>query len=123
MLTPDGTIKPWKDMTPDERVADSLRHLPTILARWRGGRARLWSYSVSHCSLTIRVERAGVLGNLHIDCSAEHIQGPVAWENAQIEISVDEEGRYRIEDRAAGFRVVGYCLALTENVKPVYEGL
>jgi hypothetical protein len=122
MLTPDGTIKPWKDMTPDERLADSLRHFPTLLARWRGGRARLWKYSVSHCSLTIRVERAGVVGNLHIDCSAEFICGPVGWENADIEISLAPEGRYLIEDRAVGFRVVGYCPSLTENVKPVYEG-
>ena len=122
MITPDGKIKSWKDMTPDERRADTLRHFPTILARWQGGRARLWHYMVSHCSLTIRVERAGVRGNLHIGCSAESLCGPVAWENADIEISLDLEGRYLIEDRAAGFRVIGYCPSLTENVKPVYEG-
>ncbi len=121
MITPDGTIKTWKDMTPEERLAETLRHFPTILARWRGGRARLWEYRVSHCSLTIRIERAGVLGNLHIDCSAELIHGPVAWDNAEIAISLDAEGRFLIEDRAAGFRVVCYCPSLSENVKPVYE--
>jgi|RhiMethySRZTD1v2_1073278.scaffolds.fasta_scaffold3956154_1 hypothetical protein len=82
MLTPDGKIKPWGEMTPEERVVDNLRHFPTLLNRWKGGYAKFWGYSVSHHSFVIRIERAGVKGNLEIACTAEHICGPVAWDNA-----------------------------------------
>jgi hypothetical protein len=57
------------------------------LARWRGGGARFWSYSISHNLFSIRIERTGVLGNLEIRCSADFISGPVAWENADIQIA------------------------------------
>jgi len=122
MLTPDGKPKPWSEMTPDERVADRLRHFPTLLNRWKGGRARFWLYSVSHRSFVIRIERAGIKGNLEIGLCADHICGPVAWENANIEISYKQGVGYVIQDRSAGVRVVGGSVSLAENVKPVYVG-
>jgi hypothetical protein len=122
MLTPDGKIKPWREMTPEERAADKLRHFPTLLNRWKGGYARFWLYSVSHCSFVIRIERAGVKGNLEIGCSAEHICGPVAWLNANVEVSVEPGVGYVIQDRAAGVRVIGAAVSIAENVKPVYVG-
>ena len=123
MLTPDGKQKRWSEMTPEERAADNLRHFPTLLERWKGGRARFWQYSVSHCSLVIRIERAGVKGNLEIACSADHICGPVAWNNADLEISLEPDVGYVIQDRAAGVRVVAATVSLAENVKPIYVGL
>ena len=109
-------------MTPEERAADMLRHFPTLLNRWKGGYARFWSYSVSHCSFVIRIERAGVKGNLEIACSPEHICGPVAWLNANIEVSLEPDVGYVIQDRAAGVRVVTATVSIAENVKPVYVG-
>lgn len=123
MLTPDGKPKPWSEMTPEERAADRLRHFPTLLNRWKGGRARFWRYSVSLRSFVIRIERAGVRGNLEIACSAEHICGPVAWDNADIEISLEPGVGYVIHDQAAGVRVVGAAVSLAENVKPMYVGM
>lgn len=121
MVTSDG-VKPWRDMTPDERFADQFRHFPTLLGRWRGGRARLWSYSVSHNSLAVRVERAGVLGNLHVHCSAESISGPVAWDGADIEIVPAPGGGVLIQDRAAGVRILATTVSVAENVEPVSVG-
>jgi hypothetical protein len=123
MLTPDGEPKSWREMTPEERVADQLRHFPTLLGRWRSGWARFWSYSVSHNSFAIRIERPGVWGNLEISCSADFISGPVAWENAAIEITYEPRLGYVIEDRAAGVRVVAATVSLAENAKPVYVGV
>lgn len=76
-------------MTPDEVTADRLRHFPALLSRWRGGRARFWSYTVSHTTLVIRVERTGVLGNLEVSCCPTHIVGPVEWFDADIEIDYE----------------------------------
>jgi hypothetical protein len=123
MLPLDGKIKPWREMTPEERAADKLRHFPTLLNRWKGGHARFWFYSVSHCSFVIRIERAGVKGNLEIACAAEHICGPVAWNNANIEVSLEPGVGYVIQDRAASVRVVAAVVSIAENVKPVYVGL
>jgi hypothetical protein len=122
MLNSDGTPKPTNEMTPEERVADQLRHFPTLLARWKGGHARFWSYSVSLHSLVIRIERAGVKGNLEIGCHAEHICGPVSWSKADIEITCEAGIGYVIQDRAAGVRVVGGPVSLAENVKPIFIG-
>lgn len=122
MLIPDGKIKPWSEMTPEERVADKLRHFPTLLNRWKGGYAKFWGYSVSHHSFVIRIERAGVKGNLEIACTAEHICGPVAWDNANIEVSLELGVGYVIQDRAVGVRVVAVTVSIAENVKPVYIG-
>src|SRR5947207_3343397 len=101
MLAPDGKRKSRRDMTPDEQVADTLRHFPTLLKRWKGGRARFWTYSVSHCGLVIRIERPGVKGNLAIGCIAKHICGPVAWNNADVEITYEPEVGYVVQDRSA----------------------
>ena len=123
MLTPDGKIKSWSEMTPEERASDNLRHFPTLLNRWKGGYAKFWRYSVSLRAFVIRIERAGVEGNLEITCGAEHICGPVEWLNANIEVSLEPDVGYVIQDRAAGVRVVGTAVGIAENVKPVYVGL
>ena len=116
MLTPDGEVKRWSEMTPEERITDRLRHFPKLLSRWRGGCARFWSYSVSLRSFVIRIERAGVKGNLEIHCHAEHICGPTAWENADIKISIEPDFGWVIQDRTAGVRVIGGPVSVVENV-------
>jgi len=123
MLTPDGKIEPWSEMTPKKRAADKLRRFPTLLNRWKGGYAKFWRYSVSLRVFVIRIERAGVKGNLEIACCAEHICGPVEWLNANIEISLEPDVGYVIQDRAAGVRVVGEAVEIAEKVKLVYVGL
>jgi hypothetical protein len=65
---------------------------------------------------TIIIERNGVPGNLEIGCSADHIVGPVSWENADIEIAHEPGIGYVIRDRAAGVKVVAEVVSLTENV-------
>ena len=48
--------------------AKHLKTLRTFLNRWRGGTARLWKFQATHCHLTIRIERSGEHGNLHVIC-------------------------------------------------------
>ena len=111
-------------MTPKERRHDRLRHFPTMLSRWAGGRAKLWSYSISHSVLTIRIELDDVRGNLHITCSSlQHIHAPASWVNSNIQILLenddDEFAPFIVQDVGNDVRVVCVDAAIAENVKPV----
>lgn len=107
--------KHWHEMTPEERVADTLRHFPTLLSRWNGGRARFWSLSASHPVFIIRIVRPGARGYLEIRSSPDSICGPMEWENANIEISHEAGVGYLIQDRAAGVRIIAPHVSLAEN--------
>jgi hypothetical protein len=120
MINPDGSIKPWRDMTPDEHQRDRLRHFPTMLARWRGARAKMWELTVGHKSLTIRLERAGSCDNLHVSCFPIHIRGPVTWDNCDLEVSLTDEGKWLIRDAVAGLEVLAEGVDVAENCKPIY---
>lgn len=107
-------------MTPEERRQDRLRHFPTLLARWRGGRAKMWELTVSLKTLTIRIERKGVHGNLHVSCIGPiHIQGPVYWDDSDIEIVPLEHGLI-VRDARAGLEIHTENVEVAENCKPVF---
>jgi hypothetical protein len=121
MITPSGEYKPWRDMTPEERRRDRLRHFPTLLARWRGGRAKMWELTVSLKTLTIRIELKGVHGNLHVAClGPTHIHGPVHWDDCDIEIVLVEAGKFVVRDVRADLEIHTENVELAENCKPIY---
>jgi hypothetical protein len=121
MITPSGEHKSWRDMTRQERLRDMLRHFPTLLARWRGGYARMYELSISHTTLTIRVERKGVRGNLHVACLAPtHIHGPVEWNDCDIEILLVNDERFIVRDVRAGVEVQAGSVEVAENLQPIY---
>ena len=56
--------------------------------------------TLSHCSLTIRLESLERKGNLHIIClGPERIHAPVQWTDADINISLTEKGHTRSATR------------------------
>jgi hypothetical protein len=113
--------KRWADMTPEERRRDQLRHFPTLLRRWRGGRAKLWLLTASHQSLTIRIERPGVRGNLHVTSGGLIlIHSPGSWEDCCIDVELTEEGTYVVRDEKAGVEIRAKNVSLFENCKPIY---
>src|SRR5262245_6449682 len=95
----------------DDFHAKHVRALRTFLDKWKHGRARLWEFHASHCSLTIRVEKHPSSGNLHIVClGPEYIHGPVAWANCDFTVIEHvkvgcEEGGYVLRDELSGFEV------------------
>ena len=108
-------------MTPDERRRDRLRHFPTLLRRWHGGRAKLWELTSSHQTLIIRVERPGVRGNLHVACIGPlRIQSPGSWEDSCIEVVLAENGFWVVRDGKAGVEIVAENVEVAENCKPIY---
>jgi hypothetical protein len=108
-------------MTQEDRLNDILRHFPTMLGRWRGGHARMWELTVSIKSLTIRVEKPGVHGNLHVACVAPtHICGPVDWDDCEIEIALGSRDTFVVRDRRAGLEVHAGHVEVKEDCKPVF---
>lgn len=99
-----------------------LRHFPTLLARWNGGYARLWSYTVSHSLLVIRIERPGIYGNLHVCCCPIVIQAPAVWDRCAITISYEQGVGYVISDPNALVRITADLVEIKENVQPVNTG-
>jgi hypothetical protein len=103
--------------------AKHLKSIRTLLDRWRGNTARLWAFQAAHCHLTIRIERRGARGNLHVMClEPEFIHGPVQWEDCAFEAQVDPEnprGGYILRDTHAGFEVKAGDIEVKENCKPL----
>jgi len=116
MITTSGEFKGWKDMTPAERKRDQLRHFPTLLARWAGGRASIWELTVSLKTLTVRVERSGIQGNLDVHCiGPSHIHGPVFWDNCEITVSLAADDTFIVLDVRAGLEIRTASVEVTEH--------
>jgi hypothetical protein len=102
-----------------------VRTLRTFLDRWRGGTVRLWEFQAAHCHLTLRIERPGEHGNLHVIClGPEFIHGPVQWNNCAFEVHVEADGpggteRYILRDTRANFEVKTEEIEVKEHCKPL----
>jgi len=99
-----------------------------VLAKWRGSQARLWSYGISHRTLTIRLESENREGNLHIETNDTHvIQMPTVWFNANIEIYWDvaydrfKDPMSLLIDKTAGVRILATGICFRENVEPLMK--
>lgn len=101
------------------RVEEMLRHFPTLLRRWDGALARMSEMTLSHRTLTIRLEQHGWTGNLEIACIAPtFIHGPTDWEDANVMIQHTAEG-FVVSDERAGVRIEAELVEIAENRKPL----
>jgi hypothetical protein len=101
-----------------EHPHPNLKHVTSLLSRWRGADAKLWEYSVSHKSLIIRLTSSSRAGNLHLRCGdVESISALTAWSDAQVEVQVRDEGSYLISDVNAGLRIVAFAIDVAEDCK------
>jgi hypothetical protein len=106
-------------------LAKHLKTLRTFLNRWRRGTACLWEFQVAHCHLTIRIERSGEPGNLHIIClGPEFIHGPVQWDDCAFEVHLESDQfgateRYVLRDIPANFEVRTDEIEVKENCQPL----
>ena len=70
--------KPSRDMTPEERLRDDMRHFPTLLNRWAGGTAKVVELTTSHATLIIGIlhpQKHGSL-ELHLQPPPRYFRGP-----------------------------------------------
>jgi hypothetical protein len=80
------------------------------LRGWRGANAQVWTFHVSHKRLALRVARQSSTNELLITgLSCEHMAGPFAWKNCDLEIVEDSSAEHeipqRLIDRNSGFEL------------------
>src|SRR5262245_50480014 len=105
------------------REANDARNRKAI-AKWEGGDVIIWSYTVSHRVLTIRVVAESRHGNLHISCGdCEHFVGPLKWSNCHFELireNSGEDSKLILKDEHNKFAVICGVVEVKENVSPIY---
>lgn len=101
----------------------NLKSARTFLSRWKGADAELWELTISHKSLRILIRRHAIEGNLLISClDPIAIQGPVRWEDCDIQIASKvlpggQEPGYFVSDRTAKLEIICGEIEVRENVK------
>ena len=97
----DGSLfnDDWLIDCPMTQHSKSFAHVVSCLDKWRGATARIWSYSISHKLLIIRLESDLRNGNLHLRCGdVQSIRCPTEWKNANLKIEANESGGFSIID-------------------------
>lgn len=110
--------------TNEPQSIEGLERIQPLLGRWAGGMATLWTYSVSHGKLVLRLARPTVRGNLHLICyDCRRISAPTVWGGINIMVAAEDtpEGRrYVIRDEGNKVEIRCGMLTAQENVEPVY---
>jgi hypothetical protein len=118
------TPRPFGDTNAEPQPVEGLERIQPLLARWTGGMATLWTYSVSHSKLVLRLARPTVRGNLHLICyDCRRYSGPTVWGGINVQVAAEDtpEGRrYVIRDDANKVEIRCGVLTAMENVEPVY---
>ncbi len=103
---------------------EGLDRIQPLLARWAGGMASLWTYSISHGKLVLRLTRPTIRGNLHLSCyDCRRINAPTVWGGVGVQIAAEDtpEGRrYVIRDEANKVEIRCGFLTAQENVEPIF---
>jgi hypothetical protein len=94
-----------------KKIIEPKNH-DSVLAQWRGARAKIWIFHVSHNRMAIDVSKKGERDALYIVAvGCERISGPFCWDDADIAVITEPpnqwgEVRRRIVDKHAGFELV-----------------
>ena len=88
------------------KVARKTSEVRQALNSWSGARAQFWTYTASHSTLEIRLQRTGVRANVHLLCvDCRWIEGPPLVTSATFELLDSDEpakGRYVLQERTGG---------------------
>jgi hypothetical protein len=103
---------------------DACQHTQRLLDVWRGGYARVWEFSPSLDTLTLRIVLDDRPGNLHVVCSpCVSLAGSIHWENCRLRASCqqedDGETSFVLRDESARFQAVCRGLTAFKNVEPL----
>lgn len=99
-------------------------NIASLLAKWRGGRAKVWDFSPTHNKLTLRVDRSNTKGNIHLICGGcSYMRGPFSWATCCLDIrpSDSADSKIVVFDKGVGFELVCIVLSVEETVEPVYQ--
>ncbi|MCP4711960.1 MAG: RHS repeat protein, partial [Planctomycetes bacterium] len=103
---------------PSLKVSGTMKSEEVLLklSQWIGSYATIWSYTVSHQKMVIRLEGKSTkeIAELYLG-GCEHIVGPTHWNDSQFEIvSTYEDGyyTYNIIDKKVGFEVQCHLISI-----------
>jgi hypothetical protein len=101
----------------DDRRLETMRHFPTLLARWTGAWATMSEFTSSHRTLRIVVRQDGRPGFLRVACiDPLFIHGPVQWPDAHIGVEMHGDDGFVVIDRAADVRIITGSVEVAEHV-------
>jgi hypothetical protein len=107
----------------EEKIGD----VNGLLREWSDARAQMWTYSASHATLEVRLEKESNLGNAHLVCIDCHrIEGATLLPMATFEVVASTNislGRYLVQELGGRLRVYCNLVHTRRNVEPVYGRL
>lgn len=95
-------------------MTNDMARTVTRLRAYEGATAELWSYSVSHRRLALRLEKDGKRADLVIS-PLESISGAASWKNAIFEVLAVGE-KVVVKDRTANFEAIGGGISFLEGI-------
>jgi hypothetical protein len=104
-------MKPRSLEQQNQLLESRLKEGNQLLASWRGARAKIWLFHVSHLNLAICLSRFKEREACYIAATGcLRIAGAFSWKSADISITRQVLGRnmsrYTITDQSAGFELV-----------------
>jgi hypothetical protein len=98
----------------------SLEEQNQILASWRGARAKIWLFHITHRKLTFCLSRPKGHQVVYVVASGcRMVKGPFSWDSADItierEASDQLKARYIIVDRSANFELICEGVSVLEG--------
>ncbi|MBX3618927.1 MAG: hypothetical protein KF891_02875 [Rhizobacter sp.] len=83
-----------------------LNKLQSTLIRWNGSSAQLKELTEGHKKLKLFLQHPQQSGFLLVECvDPIHIQAPIAWPNARLQVSLEEGNEFLVRDEAADVRI------------------
>lgn len=122
-ILPERAIRAVVEITMSATMRSAAIHQPTaeVFDRWHGGRVKIWDYSPTLGTLTIRVESCRRPGNLHVICGGcQSIHGPFHWDGSALEVVPSDDAGWALRDTVAGFELRCRVVGVEEDVEPVY---
>jgi hypothetical protein len=103
----------------EDYFQQELQKASTILPLWDGGTVWFWEFDRELFSVTLRIEKEAVIGNLTIICTTPISQsGPFEWQDCEVRITKDQES-FVVSDAKAAFRLRACVVDVVENCEPL----
>jgi len=103
----------------EEYFLQELAKACEILPKWDGGVAWVWQFDRELFTLTLRIEKQGIAGNLTMVCTTplSH-SGPFQWRNCEVRLTKDDAS-FWISDAKASFLLRAAVVDVYEDCDPL----
>lgn len=103
----------------EDYFQQELRKANAILPNWDGGTVWFWEFNRELFSVTLRIEKMGVAGNLTIICDTPLSQsGKFEWQDCEVRITKDRKS-FVVSDVKASFELRAFVVDVIENCEPL----